>query len=195
MIGMKERFKVRIKHTQYFGCVFFTRFAAEPQGIACTSPGAAVKNNQTIALTCGRVVTVPAAYYRPLPKFEKIEEYSRAGSSRVGTVSRSAIDCSSSIAHGVPDSIDFDLELLVVRAQQHGRFFKHTTNQLLQVGCNPGCKSGQEGHHYAGPTNHFWHIMRNSGLVPEMAGPNDDAALLQSHRIGFTNICKRVSSF
>ncbi len=38
---------------------------------------------------------------------------------------------------------------------------------LVFVGINPGLASAAKGHHYAGPGNHFWPLLRESGFVPE----------------------------
>ena len=45
---------------------------------------------------------------------------------------------------GVPDNIDYDLKVLF-------------------VGINPGLVSAARGHHFAGPTNHFWPCLSESG--------------------------------
>lgn len=48
------------------------------------------------------------------------------------------------IDHAVPDNIDYDL-------------------RVLFVGINPGLASAAKGHHFAGPTNHFWPCLSESG--------------------------------
>ena len=64
---------------------------------------------------------------------------------------------------------------------------------LVFVGINPGMKSAAAGHHYAGPGNHFWPLLFESGLVTEPLTYRDDARLLEWN-IGLTNIVHRASS-
>ena len=68
----------------------------------------------------------------------------------------------------------------------------HITTGLraLFVGINPGRRSAETGHHYAGPANRFWTVLHQSGLMPEPWGYERDADLL---RLGFglTNIVSR----
>jgi len=68
----------------------------------------------------------------------------------------------------------------------------HLANGLraLFVGINPGLRSAETGHHYAGPANRFWSVLHQSGLMPEPWGYERDADLL---RLGFglTNIVAR----
>jgi TDG/mug DNA glycosylase family protein len=58
------------------------------------------------------------------------------------------------------------------------------------VGINPGLRSAETGHHYAGPANRFWSVLHQSGLMPEPWGFERDADLL---RLGFglTNLVAR----
>ncbi len=63
---------------------------------------------------------------------------------------------------------------------------------LVFVGINPGLKSAAAGHHYAGPGNHFWPLLFESGLVTERLTPADDARVLEWN-IGLTNIVDRPS--
>jgi TDG/mug DNA glycosylase family protein len=39
--------------------------------------------------------------------------------------------------------------------------------RVLFVGINPGMRSAQTGHHFAGYSNRFWKLLFDSGLVPE----------------------------
>ena len=39
--------------------------------------------------------------------------------------------------------------------------------RVLLVGINPGVMSASTGHHFAGPTNRFWRLLHESGIVPE----------------------------
>jgi TDG/mug DNA glycosylase family protein len=62
--------------------------------------------------------------------------------------------------------------------------------RVLLVGINPGVRSSQVGHHFAGPSNRFWKLLHESGLVPEPIGHEDDDRL---HEWGFgiTNLIPR----
>jgi double-stranded uracil-DNA glycosylase len=62
--------------------------------------------------------------------------------------------------------------------------------RVLLVGINPGVRSSQVGHHFAGPSNRFWKLLHESGLVPEPIGFADDVRL---HEWGFgiTNLIPR----
>lgn len=44
----------------------------------------------------------------------------------------------------LPDYLDYDL-------------------RVLFIGINPGITSAARGHHFAGPTNHFWSCLSESG--------------------------------
>ena len=61
---------------------------------------------------------------------------------------------------------------------------------MLLVGINPGVRSSQVGHHFAGPSNRFWKLLYESRLVPEPIGFKDDERL---HEWGFgiTNLIPR----
>ena len=63
---------------------------------------------------------------------------------------------------------------------------------LVFVGINPGIKSAEAGHHYAGPGNHFWPLLFASGLVTEPLTYRDDARVIEWN-IGLTNIVDRAS--
>ncbi|GAN02685.1 G/T mismatch-specific thymine DNA glycosylase-like [Mucor ambiguus] len=75
---------------------------------------------------------------------------------------------------GVPDNVDTDLKVLF-------------------VGINPGLTSAARGHHYAGPTNHFWPCLSESGLVDRKVTFTDDVDLPALYRLGFTNLTARAS--
>ena len=62
---------------------------------------------------------------------------------------------------------------------------------LVFVGINPGTRSAAAGHHYAGPGNHFWPLLYESGLVTEPLTFRDDARVLEWN-IGLTNIVDRA---
>ena len=61
---------------------------------------------------------------------------------------------------------------------------------LIIVGFNPGARSAQVGHYYAGPGNVFWPLLYETGLVPEPLTYQDDARLLE-YGIGLTDLVKR----
>ncbi|KAL1933879.1 hypothetical protein VTP01DRAFT_7969 [Rhizomucor pusillus] len=65
--------------------------------------------------------------------------------------------------NAVPDNIDHDL-------------------RVLFVGINPGVMSAARGHHFAGPTNHFWPCLSESGLVTKKVTYKDDADLPRLYR-------------
>lgn len=75
---------------------------------------------------------------------------------------------------GVPDLLDDDL-------------------RVLFVGINPGLTSAARGHHYAGPTNHFWPCLSESGLVNRRVTFTEDVNLPSLFRLGFTNLTARAS--
>jgi TDG/mug DNA glycosylase family protein len=49
--------------------------------------------------------------------------------------------------------------------------------RVLFVGINPGIRSATVGHHFAGYSNRFWKLLRESQLVPEPIGSDEDARL------------------
>ena len=61
---------------------------------------------------------------------------------------------------------------------------------MLLVGINPGIRSSQVGHHFAGPSNRFWKLLYDSRLVPEPIGFADDDRLPE-WGIGLTNLIPR----
>jgi len=61
---------------------------------------------------------------------------------------------------------------------------------VLLVGINPGVRSSQVGHHFAGPSNRFWKLLYESRLVPEPIGFADDDRLPE-WGIGITNLIPR----
>ncbi len=64
--------------------------------------------------------------------------------------------------------------------------------RVLLVGINPGVRSAQTGHHFAGPSNRFWKLLFDSGLVPERIGYADDVRLPE-WGLGITNLVARPS--
>jgi TDG/mug DNA glycosylase family protein len=63
---------------------------------------------------------------------------------------------------------------------------------VLFVGINPGVRSAQTGHHFAGYSNRFWKLLTDSGLTPEPVTCKDDERL-PSWRLGITNLIARPS--
>lgn len=63
---------------------------------------------------------------------------------------------------------------------------------IVFIGINPGLFSAYRGHHYAGPTNHFWKCLNTSGLIPEQMSADVDFKLLD-YGIGLTNIVERTT--
>ncbi len=61
---------------------------------------------------------------------------------------------------------------------------------MLFVGINPGVRSALTGHHFAGPSNRFWKLLYESGLVPEPITFEDDTRLPE-FGYGITNIVPR----
>ena len=62
--------------------------------------------------------------------------------------------------------------------------------RVLFVGINPGVRSAQTGHHFAGYSNRFWKLLNDSGLTPEPATYMDDERI-PGWRFGITNLIAR----
>lgn len=62
--------------------------------------------------------------------------------------------------------------------------------RVLFVGINPGVRSAQTGHHFAGFSNRFWKLLYESRLVPEPIDFRDDDRLPE-WGYGITNIVAR----
>ena len=54
-------------------------------------------------------------------------------------------------------------------------------------------RSAEKGHHFAGPGNKFWDLLKDSGLTPKKLHYREDGDLL-GYGIGLTNIVPRPSS-
>ena len=61
---------------------------------------------------------------------------------------------------------------------------------MLFVGINPGVRSAETGHHFAGFSNRFWKLLTESRLVPEPITYVDDARLVE-WGLGITNLIAR----
>lgn len=64
--------------------------------------------------------------------------------------------------------------------------------RILFVGFNPGLRSSETGHHFAGYSNRFWKLLYQSGLTPKQFQP-EEGCLLLSLGLGITNIVSRPS--
>jgi G:T/U-mismatch repair DNA glycosylase len=65
--------------------------------------------------------------------------------------------------------------------------------RVLFVGINPGLRSAQIDHHFAGYSNRFWKLLHESGLVPEPIGTEDDDRLPE-WGYGITNLVPRATA-
>jgi TDG/mug DNA glycosylase family protein len=63
---------------------------------------------------------------------------------------------------------------------------------IVFVGINPGVYSAEKKHYYAHPTNLFWPMLYQSGLIPTLLKPEDDWKLTR-FRMGLTDSVKRVT--
>jgi TDG/mug DNA glycosylase family protein len=64
--------------------------------------------------------------------------------------------------------------------------------RVLFVGINPGVRSAITGHHFAGPSNRFWRLLFESGLVPRALTFEEDVRLPE-FGFGITNLVARPS--
>ena len=64
--------------------------------------------------------------------------------------------------------------------------------RVLFVGINPGVRSAETGHHFAGFSNRFWRLLSESKLVPEPITYVDDTRLTE-WGLGITNLIARPS--
>ena len=62
--------------------------------------------------------------------------------------------------------------------------------RVLFVGINPGVRSAQTGHHFAGYSNRFWKLLWDARLVPEPFTCEDDVRL-PDVGFGITNLIAR----
>lgn len=62
--------------------------------------------------------------------------------------------------------------------------------RVLFVGINPGVRSAETGHHFAGHSNRFWKLLSGAKLVSEPIGCEDDARLPE-WGYGITNLVAR----
>jgi double-stranded uracil-DNA glycosylase len=64
---------------------------------------------------------------------------------------------------------------------------------VLFVGINPGLRSAEVGHHFAGYSNRFWKLLFESKLVPAPLGFLDDGRLPE-FGFGITNLIPRPTA-
>jgi TDG/mug DNA glycosylase family protein len=77
----------------------------------------------------------------------------------------------------------------VIRLKPIPDFIRPQLN-ILFVGFNPSCRSGETGFHYANPHNRFWKILHLSGLTPRKYAPEEHVDFL-TLGYGLTNIVER----
>ncbi|KAH8992737.1 uracil-DNA glycosylase-like protein [Lactarius akahatsu] len=77
---------------------------------------------------------------------------------------------------GIPDCVAEDLDVLF-------------------CGINPGHMSAVTGHHYANPTNHFWHCLHfSAGFTQRLLLPSEDFTLPERYNLGLVNLVDRPST-
>jgi TDG/mug DNA glycosylase family protein len=64
--------------------------------------------------------------------------------------------------------------------------------RVLLVGINPGVRSAETGHHFAGPSNRFWKLLYEAGVIPEPISHEGDVRLPE-WGFGMTNLIARPS--
>src|SRR5436309_15019114 len=64
--------------------------------------------------------------------------------------------------------------------------------RVVFVGINPGIRSAEIGHHFAGYSNRFWKLLFDARLVPEAIGCEDDHRLCE-WAFGITNLIPRAT--
>jgi len=63
---------------------------------------------------------------------------------------------------------------------------------LVMVGDNPGIQSASKQRWYSHPTNHFWPLLHESGILPVKLEPSRDYEITK-FGVGLTCLCKEVS--
>jgi len=63
---------------------------------------------------------------------------------------------------------------------------------ILFIGFNPGARSAETGHHFAGYSNKFWKLLHTAGLTPRQLKAEEDETLPE-FGCGITNIVARPS--
>ena len=65
--------------------------------------------------------------------------------------------------------------------------------RLLLVGHNPSQHSWDSGHYFSQPSNNFWKLIEESGILEEDVEANDDS-MLEEMQIGFTDVIRDPNS-
>lgn len=65
--------------------------------------------------------------------------------------------------------------------------------KILFIGINPGLRSAEVGHHFAGRSNRFWRFLYESGLTTSKLRGEEDSQLLE-YGYGITNIIHRPTA-
>ncbi|EDR01201.1 uncharacterized protein LACBIDRAFT_312282, partial [Laccaria bicolor S238N-H82] len=66
--------------------------------------------------------------------------------------------------------------------------------EVVFCGINPGQTSAEIGHHFGGPTNHFWSCLYESGFTTRLLRPQEDFILPEQFSIGMTNLVGRPTA-
>jgi TDG/mug DNA glycosylase family protein len=66
------------------------------------------------------------------------------------------------------------------------------TPRVMFVGINPGLRSAEVGHHFAGHGNPFWRVLNAAGLTPVLLAYEEDWRLAE-FGMALTNLCPRPS--
>ena len=61
---------------------------------------------------------------------------------------------------------------------------------VLLVGINPGLRSAELGHHFAGVNNRFWSLLHDAAITPHRLSYEEDSRLPE-FGVGLTNIAAR----
>ena len=64
---------------------------------------------------------------------------------------------------------------------------------VVFCGINPGLRTAQIGHHFAGRNNRFWPVLHRSGFTPRQLAPEEDRRLLD-WGCGLTTVVARPSA-
>ena len=62
--------------------------------------------------------------------------------------------------------------------------------EILLVGINPGLRSAELGHHFAGVNNRFWKLLHDAGITSHRLSYEEDSRL-PGFGVGLTNIAAR----
>ncbi|KAK4048418.1 uracil DNA N-glycosylase Thp1 [Microbotryomycetes sp. JL201] len=65
---------------------------------------------------------------------------------------------------------------------------------VMICGINPGLQSAATHTHYAHPTNHFWKSLWKSGVTDRLYAPREGQLLLETAKMGLTNLVARPTA-